>query len=122
MAHASPDDLTKQRCRSCEGRGIPPMTAMQARQYLAQLQGWELLPDVKTIRKAVAFKNFMDNINAVNQIARLAEEEHHHPDLAIAFRRLTITLSTHAVGGLSDNDFILAAKIDRLLRPLVPDS
>ncbi|MCH7951297.1 4a-hydroxytetrahydrobiopterin dehydratase [Patescibacteria group bacterium] len=107
-------DLTKKHCVPCEG-GIPPFTQRKARQYLKNAQGWELVDDDKKIEKEFTFKNFVEAIDFVNNVAEIAEREDHHPDLFIhAYKKLRITLSTHAIGGLSENDFILAAKIDAL--------
>lgn len=107
--------LTERRCKPCEGGAEPlPLSAAQA--LLHDVKGWELV-DGKLLRKTVACRDFMDAVGLIQRIAPIAEAEGHHPDLhLVRYKRLTIELSTHAIGGLSENDFILAAKIDRLLR------
>lgn len=111
MAIQSAEELTKKRCRPCEG-GVPPLDRTQAEGYLAVLSGWTLSDDGKSIRKEYKFKNFKEVIAFFNRIAEKAEEENHHPDLRIGYSRVTVELSTHSIGGLSENDFILAAKFD----------
>ena len=106
--------LANRTCKPCEG-GTEPLPASAARTLLEDLHGWELI-EGNAIRKTVKCKDFMDAVNLIQRIAPIAEAEDHHPDLHLtAYRRLTIELSTHAIGGLSENDFILAAKIDQLL-------
>lgn len=110
-----PPPLTERKCKACEG-GTPPLPASAARVLLKDLAGWELV-EGKLLRKAVKCKDFLDAVGLIQRIALIAEAEDHHPDLHLTgYRRLTIELSTHAIGGLSENDFILAAKIDQLLR------
>lgn len=82
--------------------------------YLGQLDGWRLVR--KSIRREIRFADFAAAIRFVNAMARIAQREDHHPDFAVHFDRVEIELSTHDVGGLSENDFILAAKLDRALR------
>jgi 4a-hydroxytetrahydrobiopterin dehydratase len=108
------DPLAQRRCKPCEG-GVEPLPLSAAQALLADLSGWELV-EGKTIRKRLACKNFLDAVDLIQRLAPIAEAEDHHPDLHLTgYRRLTIELSTHAIGGLSENDFILAAKIDQLL-------
>ena len=104
-------ELSEKRCRPCEG-GVRPFSQSQAREYLAVLQGWSLREDGKAIRKEYQFKNFKEVITFFNRIAQVAEEENHHPDLKMGYSRVGVELSTHALQGLSENDFILAAKFD----------
>ncbi|PIQ83680.1 MAG: 4a-hydroxytetrahydrobiopterin dehydratase [Candidatus Omnitrophica bacterium CG11_big_fil_rev_8_21_14_0_20_63_9] len=107
--------LASRKCKPCEG-GTTPLPASAAQTLLRDLQEWELV-DGKTIRKTVICKDFLDAISLVQRIAPIAEAEDHHPDLHLTrYKRVTIELSTHAIGGLSENDFILAAKIDQLLK------
>ena len=109
-----PEPLARRRCRPCEG-GIAPLPPSAVAVLLADLKGWELL-DGRAIRKTVTCRNFLDAVALIQRLAPLAEAEDHHPDLHLTrYRKLTIELSTHAIGGLSENDFILAAKIDQLL-------
>ncbi len=117
--------LAQRKCAPCEG-GAEPLPASAAQALLADLRGWELvdLParlrraqaGGKAIRKIVKCKDFLDAVGLIQRIAPIAEAEDHHPDLHLTgYRKLTIELSTHAIGGLSENDFILAAKIDQVL-------
>ncbi len=107
------EPLSQRKCKACEG-GVEPLPASAARTLLFELKGWELV-DCKLIRKTVTCKDFLDAVALINRIAPIAEAEDHHPDLHLTrYKRLTLELSTHAIGGLSENDFILAAKIDQL--------
>jgi 4a-hydroxytetrahydrobiopterin dehydratase len=83
---------------------------------LKKLDGWTLWPDAKTISKSFTFKNFATAFAFAAKIADHAEAEGHHPDLLISWGRVEVELSTHSIGGLSENDFILAAKIDGIIR------
>ena len=107
--------LAVRKCKPCEG-GTEPLPLSAAQTLLQELKGWELVDEGKAIRKTIKCKDFLDAVNLIQRIAPIAEAEDHHPDLHLTgYRRLTIELSTHAIGGLSENDFILAAKIDQLL-------
>jgi len=107
--------LASRKCKPCEG-GAEPLPPSAARQLLADVQGWELTGDGKSIRKPIKCKDFLDAVALMQKIAPIAEAEDHHPDLHLTgYRTLTIELSTHAIGGLSENDFILAAKIDQVI-------
>ena len=88
------------------------MSEEEARAMLEKVQGWELKEN--KIRKVFKFKNFEESMKFVNRVADQAEEEGHHPDITISWNRVTLTLTTHAIGGLSKNDFIMAAKIDKI--------
>jgi 4a-hydroxytetrahydrobiopterin dehydratase len=106
--------LSQRKCKPCEG-GASPLPESAARALLQDLKGWELVGGT-LIRKTVACKSFLDAVALIQRIAPIAESEDHHPDLHLTgYKSLTIELSTHAIGGLSENDFILAAKIDALL-------
>ena len=108
------EPLAQRRCKPCEG-GTEPLPASAARTLLQDLKGWELVGGT-AIRKTVVCKHFLDAVSLIQKIAPLAEADDHHPDLHLTgYKRLTIELSTHAIHGLSENDFILAAKIDQLL-------
>ncbi|MBI2097714.1 MAG: 4a-hydroxytetrahydrobiopterin dehydratase [Candidatus Vogelbacteria bacterium] len=103
--------LKDKKCVPCEG-GTPPLTEKRAGALRRGLKPeWHLTPDHKLCR-VFGFRDFPAAIKFVNQIAALAEAESHHPDLLINYNKVTVTLWTHAIGGLSENDFILAAKID----------
>ena len=111
MTMATP--LGQRKCTPCEG-GTEPLPLSAARALLTDLTGWELI-EGKLLRKNVTCHNFLDAVSLIQRIATIAEEENHHPDFHLTrYKRLTIELSTHAIGGLSENDFILAAKIDQL--------
>ena len=106
--------LASRKCRPCEG-GVEPLPLSAAKTLLADVKGWELV-EGKAIRKTVKCKDFLDAVALIQRLAPIAEAEDHHPDLHLTgYRRLTVELSTHAIGGLSENDFILAAKLDQLL-------
>ena len=107
-------NLTENVCRACEG-GVEPLTREQVKPLLEQLHdAWTLSQDGRTIVRHMTFADFKELMAFVNQVADLAESEGHHPDLDTRYNKLTIALTTHAIGGLSENDFILAAKIDTL--------
>lgn len=98
----------------CEG-GTPPLSDEQEKEYLEKISGWNLIREEEhKIRKQFTFKDFNGSIEFVNKIARVAEREQHHPDIYIFYNKVQIELFTHAVGGLSENDFIMAAKIDEI--------
>jgi len=108
------DQLTRKKCLPCEG-GVPPSTLAEARAQLKNLPGWRLTHESKRIRKDWTVKNFMAGLEFFNRVAQLAEDEGHHPDLHLeGYRNLSIEIWTHAIGGLSENDFILAAKIEQV--------
>jgi 4a-hydroxytetrahydrobiopterin dehydratase len=95
--------------------GTPTLPPEQVQHYLPLVAGWELVEDGKTIRQTRRFENFRAAIDFVNRVADLAEEEGHHPDILVfSYRYVGLDLSTHSIGGLSDNDFIMAAKINAL--------
>lgn len=118
MAAPTLKDLTQKKCKPCEG-GAAPLGMEGARAYLANLPGWELSSDGKLIGRTYVMRWFMDAIEFIQKIAEAAEGEDHHPDIHLTgYRRLRIELTTHAIGGLSENDFIMAAKIDSLPKQL----
>jgi 4a-hydroxytetrahydrobiopterin dehydratase len=109
-------DLSKQKCRPCEG-GVEPCPLDFSRNQLAELPGWKLTHDGKRIRRDWTVKNFVEGLKFFDEVAQVAEEDGHHPDLHLeSYRNVWIELWTHAIGGLSENDFILAAKIDEIAR------
>ena len=109
-------DLAARHCVPCEG-GTPPMTRAEAERYLAQVAGWQLVEgEPLKIARGVKRKDFAEAMAFVNSIADLAEREQHHPDICISWNRVKLELFTHAIGGLSENDFIMAAKIDELVK------
>jgi 4a-hydroxytetrahydrobiopterin dehydratase len=108
------DELIKKRCVPCEG-GVPKLSREEAEAILKNVEGWALAPDASRISRSWTVKDFMAAIDFFNKVAALAEEENHHPDLHLeGYRKVTIALSTHAVKGLTENDFILAAKINHV--------
>ena len=107
-------DLTHRRCQPCEG-GVPPLTGEQAQRGLAQLSGdWRLIEDGKALWREFAFRDFYRTTSFVNALAHIANLEDHHPDLQVGYNYCRVRYSTHAIGGLSDNDLICAAKIDQI--------
>lgn len=115
-------DLTKKKCVSCEA-GTPPLTNGKEDKLIKEVPGWELLRDPSAgsgqahkIRRQFRFKDFKEAMNFVNKVAEIAEGEGHHPNITIIYNKVTITLFTHAIGGLSENDFILASKINLLVK------
>ncbi|TWU05976.1 4a-hydroxytetrahydrobiopterin dehydratase [Stieleria varia] len=114
------DRLCSKQCVPCEG-GVPKLDRDSAQAYLQATPHWCLSEDTQRISRAINRKNFVQVIELVNRIADLAEQEQHHPDLHVTgYRNLAIDLTTHAISGLSENDFILAAKIDRLIDEEAP--
>lgn len=114
MTVSTPEQLTRKKCVPCEG-GVAKYTLEEARTQLTTLKDWRLTDDGQRIGKDWVVENFKAGIDFFNRIADLAEAEGHHPDLHLAgYRNVRIELWTHAIGGLSENDFIVAAKIDQL--------
>ncbi len=109
-------ELEKKKCLPCEG-GATTLPADEVRRLLSQISGWRVEPGSPDLRKRFKFASFMDTMAFVNRMAELAEAEGHHPDFCVRYTNLDVSLTTHAIGGLSENDFILAAKIDQLPRP-----
>ena len=109
--------LTEKRCVPCEG-GTPPLDEAETRKLMGQIEGWKLAPEggQARITKRFEFVDFLAAMAFVDKMAALAEEEGHHPDFCVHYNRVDTTLWTHAVRGLSENDFILAAKIDAIVR------
>ncbi|MCL5774304.1 MAG: 4a-hydroxytetrahydrobiopterin dehydratase [Firmicutes bacterium] len=106
--------LLEKKCVPCEG-GVPPFTIEEAEKYLSQVKEWN--PGENFIEKEFKFKNFRQALEFVNKVGKIAESEAHHPDIFIhSYRKVKIILSTHAIKGLSENDFIIAAKIDQLIK------
>jgi 4a-hydroxytetrahydrobiopterin dehydratase len=104
-------ELAKRKCAPCEG-GVAPYTPAQAADMLRQLKGW-ILEDGKLV-KLYLFKNYHETMAFVNALAWISHREDHHPDLQVGYNRCRVEYATHAIGGLSENDFICAAKADAL--------
>lgn len=110
------ENLAKKKCVPCEG-GIPPLTLEEIRNFLPKVTGWELGEEAshKQIVKKFEFKDFVEAMKFVDQVADIAENEGHHPNIDVRYNKVRLTNYTHAIGGLHENDFILAAKIDSLI-------
>jgi len=112
---STPDNntlLTEQKCMACEG-GVIPFSRVETDILRKQIPGWDVSLDAKSISKRYSFNNFKQALVFVNKVGALAESEGHHPDIYMKdYKFVDLTLSTHAINGLSQNDFILAAKID----------
>ena len=106
-------DLTNKNCKPCEG-GVPALTQDEAGNLLKQLDGWELKNNV--ISKNFTFKNYYQVMAFVNAVAWMTHREDHHPDMSVGYNQCRVEYSTHAIGGLSENDFICAAKVDALFK------
>ena len=108
-------DLSSRHCESCEGIGAA-LTPEQVNNLMPQLaDGWQIANDNKEIKRSYNFKNFYETMAFVNAIAWIANIENHHPDLELGYNYCRVRLFTHALNGLSHNDFILAAKVDKLI-------
>ncbi len=107
-------NLLEQKCVPCEG-GVDPMTKIDAEAMIEfHVKDWVLSTDAKSIYKEFKFKDFKEALSFVNKVGDIAESEGHHPDIELGWGRVNITLSTHAISGLSQNDFIVAAKINEI--------
>ena len=107
-------DLVSKKCVPCEG-GVLPFDISEIHKYQKKVDGWELKKnekDVFFLEKNFTFRNFISSQNFINKVGEISEEENHHPDISFGWGYAKISISTHAIEGLSENDFILAAKID----------
>ena len=108
-------DLTTKHCEACEGIGAA-LELTQIKNLLSQISPhWELYDNNRKLKRALSFANFYETMAFVNALAWIANQENHHPDLEIGYNYCTITFTTHALNGLSHNDFICAAKADKLI-------
>lgn len=105
-------DLSDKHCRPCEG-GVPPLTPEESRERLAMLPGWQL--GEHWIEKSFSFANHHRAMVFVNAVAGVSHRENHHPEMTVGYNEVRIRYWTHAIGGLSDNDFICAAKLDKIV-------
>jgi len=106
-------ELKKKKCKPCEG-GVDPLKPDQIIEYQKELKSeWEVI-DQKKIRQTYSFKDFKLALDFANKVGDIAEDEQHHPDIHVYYGKVVIDLATHAIGGLSENDFIVAAKIEDL--------
>lgn len=106
-------DLLKKKCQACEG-GVEPLTRDEALNYMIEVPEWKLSDDGKMILRRFHFKNFVKAMMFVESVADIAEMEGHHPDIHIAYNVVVLELYTHSIKGLSENDFIVAAKVDQI--------
>ena len=104
--------LSQKKCKPCEG-GVPPLTEEQANELLKQIHEWTIQDG--HVYRQFKFKDFKEAISFVNKVADIAEQEDHHPNITINYNKVSIDLWTHAINGMSDNDFILAAKIEEVI-------
>ncbi len=110
------NDLTKKKCVPCEGGAIP-FDISEIHKYQKKVDGWEIIKDddeLFKLEKKFNFKNFLESQKFVNEVGKISEIEGHHPDILFGWGYAKINITTHAIKGLSENDFILAAKIDRI--------
>ena len=110
-------ELAKRHCVPCEG-GTPPMPREQANEYMEKIPGWNLVDS--HIEKEFKFDKYLQGLEFAYALGKTAEEEDHHPDMLIRWGKVKVTLMTHAIKGLSDNDFIMAAKAEEIFRKLIP--
>lgn len=108
-------DLTKKHCVPCEG-GVPPLKLDEIKFHLQTLPEWKLHDDHTMITRVLTFHNFHETMAFVNAIAWVSHQENHHPDLEVGYNRCVVHYMTHAVKGLTENDFICAAKVEELLK------
>ena len=109
-------DLLKKKCIPCEG-GVLPFDVTEIHKYQKKIDGWDITKNIKNnylLEKNFRFKNFKESQNFVNKVGEISEEEGHHPDITFGWGYVKINITTHAIEGLSENDFILAAKIDQI--------
>ena len=109
-------DLANKKCIPCEG-GIPAFDIQEIHKYLKKVDGWDVLQNNEKnfyIEKEFKFKNFLGSQKFVNDVGKISEQEGHHPDILFGWGYARIKITTHAIKGLSENDFILAAKIDKI--------
>jgi len=110
-------DLLKKKCAPCEG-GALPFDISEIHKYQKKVDGWDIISDEKKIfflDKKFSFVNFSESQKFINEVGRISEEEGHHPDIIFGWGYAEIKITTHAIEGLSENDFILAAKIDQII-------
>jgi 4a-hydroxytetrahydrobiopterin dehydratase len=110
------NDLLKKKCVPCEGGAIP-FDVSEIHKYQKKVDGWDIVKNQKDkflLKKNFQLKNFEESQKLVNKIGKISEEEGHHPDISFGWGYVEINITTHAIEGLSENDFILAAKIDQI--------
>ena len=107
-------ELTQKKCLPCEG-GVAPLTESKIQTFMEKIPGWEYDSSVPCIRRKFTFKNYYETMAFVNALAWYAHSENHHPDLEVCYGHCVVSYHTHAISGLSENDFICAAKANALL-------
>ena len=107
-------DLKEKKCIPCEAGGVDPLSREEAERLLTEVEDWKLNEKATGIYKDFTFKDFVKAMDFVSMVADRAEQEGHHPDIHISYNKVHLELSTHAIGGLSENDFIVAAKINQI--------
>ena len=111
------NDLLKKKCVPCEG-GVIPFDKLEIHKYQKKIDGWDIVNNKDNIfflEKKFIFKNFLESQEFVNNVGKISEQESHHPDITFGWGYAEIKITTHAIKGLSENDFILAAKIDKII-------
>ena len=109
-------NLKNKKCTPCEG-GVIPFDISEIHKYQKKVDGWDILQDIKKkffLNKRFKFNNFIESQEFINKVGEISEDEGHHPDISFGWGYAEIKITTHAIEGLSENDFILAAKIDQL--------
>jgi 4a-hydroxytetrahydrobiopterin dehydratase len=107
-------DLAEKKCAPCEG-GVKPLAPAKVKTLAKELhRDWKIANDYKSLKRSLKFKDFYRTMSFVNAVAHMANTEDHHPDLEVGYDYCRVTYATHSIGGLSVNDFICAAKLDRL--------
>jgi len=107
-------DLSEKRCVPCRS-GIPPLGSEEAGKLISKVSGWTLEEETKGILREFRFRNFAEAMQFARQVGEVAEAEGHHPDLSVGWGYCTVRFRTHSIGGLHENDFIMAAKVNSLL-------
>lgn len=105
--------LSEKHCKACEGE-IEKLTPAQARDLMPQVTQWTLSEDASKLTRTFAFKDFAKALAFTNEVAKVAEEEWHHPDIKLSWGKVEITFTTHSIRGLTESDFIMAVKVDML--------
>ena len=110
-------DLKEKKCVPCEG-GVPALDISEIHKYQKKVDGWEVKPNEKKVyclEKNFKFKNFLDSQTFINKVGEISEKENHHPDISFGWGYCKVKIFTHAIKGLAESDFILAAKIDKII-------
>jgi len=105
--------LFERKCVPCQG-GVPPLTPEAAEAMLSQVPGWELIEEATKLRRSFTFKNFMEAQAFAVQVGNISEEQGHHPDITYGWGFCTVIYYTHKIGGLHENDFIMAARVNAI--------